>query len=167
MFGKFISYYIWIESWRFLITCLSTRKNAHSSIDPRDYWKIPINSTLESFARTALEHSIDLTKVLRLQILSTMAMYCILWKNARALCQFHLPVLHSKKNMGIKKWNLHLVGQKFRKLVYLPKNTRRRPLVGRGDLLKNVSYTWRKRSYEFFYQKIKDNPLGVEIDCMT
>ena len=72
-----------------------------------------------------------------------------------------------QKNMGIKKWNLHLVGQKFKKLVYLPKNTRRRPLVGRGDLLKNVSYTWRKRSYEFFYQKIKDNPLGVEIDCMT
>lgn len=102
MFGKFISYYIWIEAWRFLITCLSTRKNAHSSIDPRDYWKILIKSTLESFARTALEHSIDLTKVLRLQILSTMAMYCILWKNARALCQFHLPVLHSKKTWALR-----------------------------------------------------------------
>lgn len=52
--------------------------------------------------RTALEHSIDLTKVLRLQILSTMAMYCILWKNARALCQFHLPVLHSKKTWALR-----------------------------------------------------------------
>lgn len=124
MFGKFISYYIWIEAWRFLITCLSTRKNAHSSIDPRDYWKILIKSTLESFARTALEHSIDLTKVLRLQILSTMAMYCILWKNARALCQFHLPVLHSKKTWALRNKSFIWSVKNSEKLLFTKKYTK-------------------------------------------
>ena len=79
-------------------------------------------------ARTALEHSINLTKGLRLQILCRIAMD-VLWKNARAFCEFYLPAFLSK-TICIK--NLHLVRQKFKKaVVYLALNTGKISLVGR------------------------------------